>query len=301
MEKFAVTGAYGYSGSYIAGKLLKEGKKVCTLTNSIPARNPARYLIEEHPLDFNSKHQLINSLRGVDVLFNTYWVRFNYKNFTHAQAVENSRTLFDAAKTAGVRKVVHLSITNPSKDSGLSYFSGKAEVEEALINSGMEYSILRPTVLFGKEDILMNNIAWFARNFPFFAMFGDGEYKLQPVYVEDLAELAIAESGKSENNIINAIGPETFTYKELVREIIKSVGRNIPVLSMPEEVTYYAGKIVGFFKNDVVSTRAEIEGLMRNLLYVDDEPACETKFTEWINEHSDELGIRYMNELKLRK
>jgi NADH dehydrogenase len=212
----AVTGAFGYSGRYIAGRLLAAGHEVITLTNTTPRVNPFGTQVRAFPLAFAEPQKLENSLAGVDVLYNTYWVRFNHRWFSHAEAVQNTLALFEAARRAGVRRIVHVSITNPGEDSPLEYFAGKARLERALQQSGLSYAILRPTVLFGGEDILINNIAWALRRFPFFAVFGDGTYRLQPICVEDLAGLAVTEGGRHENHIINAIGPETFTYEGLL-------------------------------------------------------------------------------------
>ncbi len=190
--RHAVTGAFGYSGKYIAKRLLDKGHEVITLTNSMARANPfGEKVIKAYPFNFDKPAELAASLRGVSVLYNTYWVRFNHKLFRHTDAVKNTLVLFDAAKAAGVERIVHISITNPSEDSPLEYFSGKAQLEKALIDSGISYAILRPTVLFGKEDILINNIAWSLRHLPVFGVFGDGQYRLQPIYVDDLAELAV--------------------------------------------------------------------------------------------------------------
>ena len=191
-EIHAVTGAFGYSGRYIATRLVEQGQTVVTLTNSVNRANPFGGKVRAFPLSFGEPDKLAAALAGVDVLYNTYWVRFNHRMFTHAQAVENTLALFEAARRAGVRRVVHVSITNPSEDSPLEYFSGKARLERALQESGLSHAILRPTVLFGREDILINNIAWALRRFPFFAVFGDGAYRLQPIHVDDLADLAVA-------------------------------------------------------------------------------------------------------------
>ena len=215
-----VTGAFGYSGKYITHKLLAKNHIVKTLTNSVNRTNPFGEKVQAFPFNFDNKEKLIETLRGASVLYNTYWVRFNHKLFKHADAVKNTLTLFEAAKAAGVKRIIHVSITNPDKNSPLEYFSGKAILEEALINSGISYTILRPTVIFGKEDILINNIAWIIRKFPIFGVFGDGEYRIQPIYVDDLAELAVSEGEKTDNKIIDAIGPETFTYKELAKKYL---------------------------------------------------------------------------------
>ena len=224
----AVTGAYGYSGKYIAQRLLDEGNTVITLTNSLSRRNPFGDRIKAFPFHFDQPDLLTEQLRGVSVLYNTYWVRFNHRLFKHADAVRNTLVLFEAAKKAGVQRIVHVSITNPSEDSPLEYFRGKAVLEKALIASGVSYAILRPAVLFGKEDILINNIAWALRRLPVFGVFGDGQYRLQPIYVDDLASLAVEQGKKRENIVINAIGPESFTYRELVAKIGQLIGKERP-------------------------------------------------------------------------
>ena len=188
-----VTGAFGYSGRYIAQRLLDCGHRVRTLTNSMDRENAFQGRVEAMPYHFDAPDRLTESLRGVAVLYNTYWVRFNHRTFTHAQAVRNTQTLFEAAKRAGVGRIVHVSITNPSEDSQLEYFHGKAVLERSLRESGIPHTILRPTVLFGKEDILVNNIAWTLRRLPVFGVFGDGQYRLQPIYVDDLAKLAVEQ------------------------------------------------------------------------------------------------------------
>jgi NADH dehydrogenase len=221
--------------------------------------------------------------------------------FTHAQAVENTIRLFEAARRAGVRRVVHVSITNPSANSPLEYFSGKARLEQALQASGLAYAILRPTVLFGREDILINNIAWALRRFPFFAVFGDGAYRLQPVHVDDLADLAVAEGVRTENAVINAIGPETFTYRDLVKAVGAAIGQPRPLVKVSPGIGYCFAKLVGTFMNDTFITREEIRGLMDELLYVTTPPTGKTTLTAWMQKNAATLGRRYASELDRRR
>lgn len=297
----AVTGAFGYSGGYIARRLLDRGHDVITLTNSPSRISPLRERVRAFPFNFDAPDALEASLRGVDVLVNTYWVRFNHRLFTHEDAVLNTRILFAAAGRAGVRRVVHVSITNPSLESPLEYFSGKARVEEALIGSGLSYAILRPAVLFGGKDILINNIAWALRRFPVFGLFGDGLYKLQPIHVGDLASLAAAQCESQTDTIVNAIGPETFTYRGLVETIGEGIGKRRPIVPMPPLVAYLAGRAIGLLMRDMMITREEIKGLMANLLWVESPPAGTTRLTDWIAQNADRLGRRYASELGRRR
>lgn len=297
-KKYAVTGAFGYSGKYITHKLLSLGHEVITLTGSPDRPNPFKGEVKAYSFNFDDPEALIESLQGVEVLFNTYWVRFSHGENTHQQAISNTRKLFRAAKAAGVRRIVHTSITNPSTDLHLPYFWGKKILEEDLQASGLSYAILRPTVIFGKEDILINNIAWFLGHFPVFAIPGNGSYKLQPIYVEDMAELAVRASQSIENQIIDAIGPETYTFIELVKMIKSKKKSKCLLINTPPKFAYWASSIVGKLVGDVVLTADEVDGLMANLLVTDSPPAGETKLSEWVEANTQTLGKKYANEIK---
>lgn len=296
-----VTGAFGYSGKYIARRLLEAGNRVRTLTYSTHRENPFSNAVEIHPYNFDKPDVLAVSLAGAAVLYNTYWVRFDYTDFNHDQAVKNTLVLIEAAKKAGVKRLVHVSITNPSENTTLPYFRGKAVLEEAVKASGISHAILRPTVLFGAEDILINNIAWILRQFPVFAVFGDGEYKLQPIHVDDLASLAVEQGRHEENVTIEAIGPETFTYKELVETVARAIGKTRPIIHISPQIGFVMGRLLGWLVGDVVITREEIQGLMESRLYTDSPPAGTTHLSSWLKDHAGEVGWRYSSELARRR
>jgi NADH dehydrogenase len=301
MEIHAVTGAFGYAGKHIAQRLLDQGREVITLTDSPHRPNPFGGRVRAHPFHFDAPERLAETLRGVTALHNTHWVRFNHRDFTFAQAVANTLRLFEAAQGAGVERVVHVSITNPSEDSPQEYFRGKARLERALREAGLSHAILRPAVLFGGGDILINNIAWALRRFPVFAVFGDGNYRLRPIHVDDLAELAVREGQRRENVVVNAIGPETFTYRGLVEEIGEIIGKRRRVISVSPTVGHAIGWVVGKAMRDVLITRDEICGLMAGLLHVDAPAAGKTRLTDWARENADTLGKCYASELARRR
>jgi len=298
--RIAVTGAFGYSGRYIASRLLDAGHTVITLTNSPARTNPFGNHVQPFPMHFEQPALLSATLSGVDVLVNTYWVRFNHRLFTHQTAVANSKTLFHAAKDAGVKRIVHVSITNPDIHSELSYFRGKAELESELTSLGVSYCILRPAVLFGKEDVLVNNIAWSLRHFPVFGVFGNGQYKLQPIYVDDLAAAAAEKAAGNRDEIINAIGPETFTYRGLVQAVARCLGLKRLIVGVPPSLGYWAARIMGLLVGDVIITREEIQGLMEGRLDVDAPPLGATRLTEWMEVHKETLGRHYTSEMARR-
>jgi uncharacterized protein YbjT (DUF2867 family) len=295
-----VTGAYGFSGKYITRRLLSLGHAVRTLTNSPHRLNPFGSQVQAFPYNFDQPVQLADSLRGASVLYNTYWIRFEYTTFSQTKAIDDSLTLFQAARQAGVKRVVHISITNPSETSSLPYFSGKAKLERALMESGLSYAILRPAVLFGSEDILINNIAWALRHLPVYGVFGDGTYRLQPIFVDDLAALAVEQGQQASNQVIDAIGPETFNYRQLVRTIGSIIGKNRPIFSIPPAVGYWVGWLIGKLMGDVFITRDEIDGLMQGLLATSASPAGSTRLTTWAKEHASTLGVHYASELQRR-
>jgi uncharacterized protein YbjT (DUF2867 family) len=238
-----VTGAFGFSGSYIAARLLAMGERVRTLTNHPRGGAP----FEVAPLDFRNPEELARNLAGAEVLYNTYWVRFAQGALNHQNAVENTRVLIGAAEQAGVKRIVHVSITNPSSDSPLPYFKGKAEVEELIRSSSLSYAILRPAVVFGEEDILINNIAWLLRRFPVFAIPGTGNYGLQPIFVEDLAALAVEAGHSRENMVMDAVGPESYEYENLVRLIRSTVGSQSRIIHVTPSLvrlsSWFLGKL----------------------------------------------------------
>jgi uncharacterized protein YbjT (DUF2867 family) len=301
MPTCAVTGAFGYSGQKIAQRLLAEGHSVRTLTHS-PNR-PSRFKdqMQVFPYNFDRFAELVNSLRGVDTLYNTYWVRFNHPLFKHETAVQNTITLFRAAQEANVRRIVHISITNPSENSPFEYFRGKAQLERVLRECPMSHAILRPAVLFGGEDILINNIAYILRHLPVFAVPGSGNYRLQPIHVDDFADLAVLQGKRQENVVIDAIGPETFTFLGLVKELKKILRTRGLVMRMPAPFVTVAGSVLGRFLGDVLITPEEIRGLMSDLLYTDSPPTGKIALTGWARENASVLGQRYHSELARRQ
>lgn len=296
--KIAVTGAFSYSGKYIAKRLLERGEQVITLTGHPNRPDPFDGKVKAYPLDFDEAG-MTESLQGVDALINTYWVRFDKGDNTQPRAVENTRKLVNAAKAAGVKRIVHISIANPSADSNLPYYWGKAANEKTVIESGLSYAILRPTVLVGGgEDVLINNIAFLLRRFPFFFIPGDGLYKIQPVHVEDLADLAVEAVYSKENYAIDAVGPDSYTFKELVQLVGQKIGAKRLLISVPPRLALFAAQFLSLFVKDVILTPEEVDGLTANLLVSKEPPRGKTAFRDWLEKNKDAIGTKYASELK---
>jgi len=293
-----VTGAFSYSGSRIAELLIESGREVRTLTHHPDREHPLRARVHASPYRFDDSLALARSLEGVTTLYNTYWVRFERGRTTFANAVANSRALFEAARRAGVARIVHVSIANPSIDSPLPYYRGKALVEQTLATAGVPYAIVRPTFFFGGgRDILANNIAWILRRIPVFVVPGDGRYLVQPIHIDDFARLCVRAANGLTDAIVDAAGPDTMSFEQLVRAIRNSVGSHSPILHAPPVGMAAAARALGFVVRDVVLTADEIRGLIAGLL-VSDQPALgHISFIEWLEENGATLGRAYANEL----
>lgn len=292
-----VTGAFGYIGRYITRRLLESGQEVVTVTTHPDKPNPFGDEVAAHPYNFDRPDKLEASLRGASTLYNTYWIRFPYRGATFEKAVQNTRILFERAKRAGISRIVHISVTNASLGSDLPYYRGKALQEKALRESGVPFAIVRASLVFGKEDILVNNVAWLIRRFPIFPIFGSGKYKLQPIHVADLAEIAVEYAGKTNSIVLDAIGPETYTFDQFVRLIAAEIKPRVKLIHVPPAIGIALGKLIGATVRDVILTDDELRGLMQNALTSEQAPNGTTRFSEWIEIHKDTVGTAYVSEL----
>lgn len=296
-ELNVVTGAFGYTGKYITRRLLSMGKRVRTLTGHPNRQNPFGDQVSAVRFNFDNQSELISSLQGATTLYNTYWIRFSYRRVTFDKAIENTKILIKAAEQAGVHRIVHISIANASEESPFPYFRGKGLVEKTIIQSVLSYAIIRPTVIFGAESILINNIAWLLRRFPVFAIPASGDYRLQPVFVEDVAEIAVSAAHQDENIIIDAVGPEIYTFNELIRLIAEKTHSRAKIIHLRPRLAFLLSMLVGYLVSDVVLTPDEVEGLMADLLVSEDPPTGRTRLSDWLVQNADSVGVKYFNEL----
>jgi NADH dehydrogenase len=296
-EVNVITGAFSYTGKYITRRLLAMGKHVRTLTGHPNNPNPFGDAVEVFPFDFDQPQQLVKHLHGATTLYNTYWIRFAHGSMTFDKAVEQTKILIHAAEEAGVQRIVHVSITNPSETSRLPYFRGKAILEQTILHSTLSHAVIRPTVIFGDEDILINNIAWLLRRFPVFPIFGSGQYRLQPIYVEDMADIVVNAGQHNDNQIIEAVGPDIFTFEELVRLIAKKLHRRVIITHVRPEIAFSLAKLIEPVVGDVLITRDEVTGLMADLLISQNPPTGHTRLSTWLDEHINTVGKHYASEL----
>ena len=292
-----VTGAFSFTGRFIARRLMTQERHIKTLTNHPNRQGAEDIKADVAPLQFADREALVESLRGGDVLYNTYWVRFHHGKARFGDAVANTRILMGAARDAGMRKVVHVSVSNPSEDSPLDYYAGKARAENAVRESGLPWAIVRPTLTFGVGDILINNIAWLLRRLPVFGIPGRGDYRLQPVAGEDVASIATWAAEQVDNVTVDAAGPDIIYYSEMVESIGIAVHRHPRFLYMSPRSALRAVGLLNRFVNDVMLNEPELEGLMQELLVSRERPRGTLRLDNWLLTHADTLGTRYASEL----
>jgi len=292
-----VTGAFGYIGKYIAKRLLQEGRRVRTITTNPGKPNPFGAGVEAFSYSFDDPPRLSETLMEAETLFNTYWIRFPYDGQTYESALQNTGTLFQCAKAAGVGRIVHIGVTQASVDSDLPYYRGKASQETLLKESGVPFSIVRPTLVFGKEDILVNNIAWLVRTFPIFPIFGSDQYRVQPVFVKDVADIAVRQAAEPAGATLDAIGPEIYTFEQMVGLIAEKLGRKPLFLKTPPALGIFLGQVMGVFLRDILLTENELKGLMAEHLTSEQSPNGPTRFSDWVEENKLTLGASYTSEI----
>jgi len=293
-----ITGASGFIGGAVTERIVDRAE-VRSLT-SHPAKNRFGARVPSFPYEFDRPDRMAAAFRGVDVFVNSYYVRFRYRDKTFERAVAESRALIELARSAGVRRIVHVSVSNAREDSDLPYYSNKARIERLVSESGIEHTILRPAIVVGRGDILVNNIAYFLRRMPVFTVFGDGSYRAQPMTLDAFADIAVeAIDGAHASQTIAVAGPIDWPFIDMVRAVRSAVGSRTAVVQAPPFVALAGLKVAGLFLRDVVLTSDEIKGLTREYLYADRPVRRGVDFSTWLADESvaSRLGLEYASEL----
>lgn len=297
MTTDAVTGATSYTGRFIGQRLVAGGRSVIDLSRVARTDHPLGERAVSAPLDFEHPDRLARTLAGVDTLYNTFWIRFERGPITYRWAVERSEILVAAARRAGVRRIVHLSVINASPDAPTPYFRAKAAVESILAGSGIGYGIVRPTVTFGPGDILVNNLAWTLRRLPLFGIPGDGRYPIQPVHIDDIADLAVTVGSSDESVTVDAAGPDTFTFNEFVALVRRTIGSRAGLVHLPVWAALAGARLIGLAVHDVVLTRDEVTELESRLMVSTEPPTGGVRLADWLAQNADSIGRTWASEL----
>jgi uncharacterized protein YbjT (DUF2867 family) len=293
-----VTGAFSFTGRYVAARLLELGREVRTLTRKTQSESPFGDRVQALPLHFGDPAALVRRLGGAETLYNTYWIRFPRTGVGYEQAAANTRILFRAAREAGVHRVVQLSVANASPDSPFPYFREKARLETALAESGLSHAVVRPTLVFGRGEVLFNNIAWLLRRLPLFLVPGSGRYLVQPVAAEDVAELCVEAGLADERVVVEAAGQDVFTFEELVYLVRGALGARARIVRGSPRLALLLCRGLERLAGDTILTRDELESLMASLLSSEGAPTGRARFEEWLAASAEVLGSRFASDLR---
>jgi NADH dehydrogenase len=159
------------------------------------------------------------------------------------------------------------------------------------------YAIVRPAVLFGGDGVLLNNIAWLLRHLPVFAIGGRGDYRLRPIHVDDLAALCTDLGGQAGNVTVDAVGPESVTFRQLVETIKAAVGSRTVLMPAPGALIPLLAAGLNLALKDTLLTADEYASLAAGRADSAGPATGTTVLTDWIRAHGDELGRHYANEL----
>src|SRR2546421_179831 len=185
-----------------------------------------------------------SAIRGAAPFTNRSGGRPRRGGLPHAVAVKTTRRRIAAPRRAGVRRIVQTSIANPTASTS-SYYRGKAALEDVVRSSGLSYAIVRPTLLFGEGDVLINNIAWLLRHIPVFGIPGTGRYRLQPMHVKDHAGLLVEVGSELAEVVVDSAGPEIFTFDELVHLLRRALKLRTVVIHVPPALAMVGATMAG--------------------------------------------------------
>jgi uncharacterized protein YbjT (DUF2867 family) len=295
--KLAVTGAFGFTGRAIARQLVAQGREVITLTRRVDHADELARSIAAVKLDFGRPADLAAALEGVDTLFNTYWIRFPRGSESFERAIAQTNVLLLAARQAGVRRIVHVSVVGADGAGPTPYVRAKAIVEDAVRACELEWAIVRPTLTFGPDDILINNMAWALRRLPIYGMPGSGTYTIQPVHVDDVARICIDLSEGEAGRTVDAAGPDTMPFREMVQTVRAAIHSRSIIVAMPAWTVLAAGRLLGLFVRDVVLTPDEVRELSSSFLTSSQPPLGRIRFAEWVPANGSHLGRHWSSEV----
>jgi len=292
---YMVTGAFSFTGRHVAKRLLEEGEEVRTMTRFPQSASPFAEAVPAVPFDYDDVGALTQALRGCDRLINTYWRRQPEGNLGYDRVVQQSKNLFAAAKAVGIERIVHMSINDPHGKK-FPYFRAKCATERAVRECTVSSVVVRPQLVFGDGELLINNLAWTLRQSRLAAVPGDGQYLMQPIHASDYAELIVGLSRNRRDGVVNGVGPDVMTYDDMVSMVGNAIGRKPRILHVHPKFFDRVARLINRFVEEPTVLDYEVYGCLVENGVVPREPQGTRRLVDWLRDHADSLGRRYADQ-----
>jgi NADH dehydrogenase len=245
-----VSGGTGFIGAATVRELVRRGERVAVLgRDSRKIEERFAGAVEAREADVRDPVSLATAMGGAQVVINAVQfpgspVENRRKGWTFEETdLKATRNQVEAARDAGVRRFVYVSGVGAARDAEKHWFRYKWEAEQYLQASGLEWVVVRPTWVFGPDDVSLNRFLAMARFLPFLPMFGDGKQQMQPVFIDDVARILADASRVPEaaGCVLEAGGPDVMSMDDVVRAALEVQGRKRAVLHQPAAL----GKMLG--------------------------------------------------------
>ena len=233
-----ITGGTGFVGSHLIKRLIDEGHKVrCVIREGSKKIDRIKGLGAEivHG-DVTDADSLIDACKGIDTIIHLVGIIQEEKGMTFQSIhVDGTRNLVNAAKKNNVRLFYYQSANGADKDGKTAYYKTKAEAEEIVKASGMDYIIFRPSLIYGDGDQFVLRLKKIIHDAPVIPIIGSGESLLQPIFIDDLVACLIKAitTPQLKNRIFCIAGPEQIRFKDVVIRIADAMGVKKPSFHVP--------------------------------------------------------------------
>lgn len=248
-----VTGGTGIVGSAIVEELIRRGETVAVLgRDAAKIRRQFGDSVEPREADVRQPSSLAPAMAGADIVidavqFPTSPIEVPRRGWTFEEVdYKGTVNQVNAAKEAGVKRYVYVSGIGADVNSEKHWFRLKAMAEQHLMNSGLEWTVIRPTWVYGPRDHSLNRLLGFTNFLPFLPLFGDGKQSMQPVFMDDVGRVAAqaALSPEAANQLFELGGPEVMSMNEVLKTGLDVMGRKRFILHQPLIVGKAIGKLM---------------------------------------------------------
>ena len=264
MKKILILGGTGFVGRHVCEKLAAGGYRVTVLTRR---RSNANHLQMLPMLDIaeGSAHDAASLeplVAGQDAVINLVAILHGTEAAFDKAHVQLPLALVKACDAAGQRRIVHVSSLGADPNAPSMYQRSKARGEAVLTSSGLDISIIRPSVIFGAEDKFLNTFASLQKLFPFIPLAGSTA-KFQPVWVEDVASAIVKciENTETIGQTYEACGPEVFTLKQLVQLAGQYSGHDKPVFGLPNALARIQAALMELAPGEPIMSRDNLDAM----------------------------------------